>query len=200
MGPTWIGTRVDELRSLKVQARQCAYLCKHERRTAGPASQTGRVPQFAKLAHRCFVERAAVWRDRRAGLLCRGCGSRRGACWRPDPRRLASTPGWSTWRSGHRGLRQGRCWCARVAVALRRPSAPRSQMAKLKRGVRMSTALAPRRSGAAEGVGAGRRPGSVQIVTVDGAGHSPACSRLSASPPRRRAWVLDQSYEDGAAP
>jgi hypothetical protein len=37
-------------------------------------------------------------------------------------------------------------------------------------------------------------------MTVDGAGHSPACSRLSASPPRRRACVLDQSYEDGGAP
>ena len=30
-------------------------------------------------------------------------------------------------------------------------------------------------------------------ITVDGAGHSPARSRLSASPPRRRAWVRDQS-------
>jgi hypothetical protein len=30
-------------------------------------------------------------------------------------------------------------------------------------------------------------------VTVDDAGHSPACSRLSASPPRWRAWVRDQS-------
>jgi len=37
-------------------------------------------------------------------------------------------------------------------------------------------------------------------MTVDGAGHSPACSRLSGSPPRRRACVRDQSYEDGAAP
>ena len=28
-----------------------------------------------------------------------------------------------------------------------------------------------------------------RLITVDGAGHSPACSRLSASPPRRRACV-----------
>jgi hypothetical protein len=35
---------------------------------------------------------------------------------------------------------------------------------------------------------------------VGGAGHSPACSHSSASPPRRCAWVRDQSYEDGAAP
>jgi hypothetical protein len=27
-----------------------------------------------------------------AALLCRDCGSRRCACWRPDPRRLASAP------------------------------------------------------------------------------------------------------------
>jgi len=30
-------------------------------------------------------------------------------------------------------------------------------------------------------------------MTVDGAGHCPACSRFSASPPRRRACVRDQS-------
>ena len=33
----------------------------------------------------------------------------------------------------------------------------------------------------------------VRSVTMVGAGHSPACSRLSASPPRRRACVRDQS-------
>src|SRR5437588_5347057 len=37
-------------------------------------------------------------------------------------------------------------------------------------------------------------------MTVDDAGHSPACSRFSASPPRRRACVRDQSHEDGAVP
>ena len=50
------------------------------------------------------------------GIGARACfarlrGGRRGACWRPDPRRLASTPGWSVARqTGHRRLRQGRCW------------------------------------------------------------------------------------------
>ena len=49
----------------------------------------------------------------------------------------------------------------------------------------------PMRSGAAEGVGDAQLP--YRSITVDGAGHSPAFSRLSASPPRRRAWVRDQS-------
>ena len=49
----------------------------------------------AKLGHRSVVDRAAVWRNRPVDLFCRGCGNSRGACWRPDPRRLASTLGWS---------------------------------------------------------------------------------------------------------
>lgn len=36
-------------------------------------------------------------------------------------------------------------------------------------------------------------------TTVDGDGHSPACSRLTASPPRRRECVRDQSYDDDGA-
>jgi hypothetical protein len=35
-------------------------------------------------------------------------------------------------------------------------------------------------------------------VTTLAAGHSPAASRSSASPPRRRACVRDQSYDDGS--
>jgi hypothetical protein len=49
----------------------------------------------ANVAHRSVVERAPS-----GGIGARACfaeiaGSRRGACWRPDPRRLASTLGWS---------------------------------------------------------------------------------------------------------
>ena len=40
---------------------------------------------------------------------------------------------------------------------------PRSQMTKRKARVRVTTALWPGRSGAGEGVGAGRRPAAVQI-------------------------------------
>src|SRR5437868_15383552 len=54
------------------------------RTTSGPRSwsPTGRLAEIssalllAKLGHRSVVDLAAVWRDRRAGLLCRGCGSR----------------------------------------------------------------------------------------------------------------------------
>ena len=37
-------------------------------------------------------------------------------------------------------------------------------------------------------------------MTVDGEGQSPSRSRASASPPRRRAWVRDQSVEEGGRP
>ena len=79
-------------------------------RTAGPSLV------FAKVEHRSVVDRAAVRRDRRAGLLCRGCGSRRGASWRPDSRRPASTldcPRAAEWSpeptpvNGHRFLPSG---------------------------------------------------------------------------------------------
>jgi hypothetical protein len=37
-------------------------------------------------------------------------------------------------------------------------------------------------------------------VTTLAAGRSPSARRATASPPRRRAWVRDQSYEDGGVP
>ena len=37
-------------------------------------------------------------------------------------------------------------------------------------------------------------------VTTLAAGHSPSARRATASPPRRRAWVRDQSYDDGSPP
>jgi hypothetical protein len=43
-------------------------------RREGGSGVEARDPQVAKLAHRSVVERAAVWPDRRAGLLCRGRG------------------------------------------------------------------------------------------------------------------------------
>ena len=39
-----------------------------------------------------------------------------------------------------------------------------------------------------------------RLVTTLAAGHSPPASRSSASPPRRRACVRDQSYDDGNLP
>jgi len=39
-----------------------------------------------------------------------------------------------------------------------------------------------------------------RLVTTLDAGHSPPAKRLSASPPRRRACVGDQSYDDGSGP
>jgi len=57
----------------------------------------------------------------------------------------------------------------------------------------MSAAFTPGRSAAAEGVGVAFAQLPYRSMTVDGAGHSPACSRLNASSPRRRACVCDQS-------
>ena len=37
-------------------------------------------------------------------------------------------------------------------------------------------------------------------MTVEGAGQSRSRQRFNASPPRRRAWVRDQSVEDGGLP
>ncbi len=37
-------------------------------------------------------------------------------------------------------------------------------------------------------------------ITVDGAGQSRVCTRSKAAPPRRRAWVPDQSVDDGKRP
>ena len=37
-------------------------------------------------------------------------------------------------------------------------------------------------------------------LTVAADGHSPRSSRRNACAPRRRAWVRDQSYDDGARP
>ena len=76
------------------------------------------------------------------------------------------------------------------------PRRLRSQVAKRRR-VRISTALRPRRAGAAEGVGTAAAQGPHRSVTVDGAGHSPACSRLSAPPPRRRACVRGRPVVGG---
>ena len=67
--------------------------------------------------------------------------------------------------------------------------------------VRVTTALWPERSGAGEGVGAGRRPAAVQIG--DSQKVRAILRRVVVSAlrrPRRRACVRDQSYEDGAAP
>jgi hypothetical protein len=78
---------------------------------------------------------------------------------------------------------------------------PRSQTAKAQPPVRISTALTPRgvqASPKASATAAAQAP--YRSMTGEGAGHSAACSRLSASPPRRRAWVRDQSYDDGATP
>ena len=72
---------------------------------------------------------------------------------------------------------------------------PRSQMTKRKRGSVYQRLQAPPKASARAAAQAPYRS-----MTVDGAGHSPAWSRLSASPPRRRACVRDQSQEDGAAP
>ena len=66
------------------------------------------------------------------------------------------------WPSSHRALTAGCCrdeWPWR----LRRPSAPAFTDDQAKARVRVSTASRPRRSGAVEGVGAGRRPAPVQI-------------------------------------
>jgi hypothetical protein len=62
---------------------------------------------------------------------------------------------------------------------------PRSQMTKPKARVRVTTALRPGRSGAGEGVGAGRRPAAVQIG--DGGRCGPffalySCERFAAAP------------------
>ena len=37
-------------------------------------------------------------------------------------------------------------------------------------------------------------------MTVEGAGQSRSRKRFNASPPRRRAWVRDQSVDDGGLP
>ena len=154
--------------------------------TTGPSPHRASYLQVAKLGHRSVVDLAAVWRDRRARLLCRGCGSRRGACWLPNPRRLTR----HTWLSvgSERSPRpmRGLPLLTDGRSVLPRPSVPRSQA---QAHVRMSTALRPKRSRAVDGVGDGRRAGPYRPITVDGAGHSPACSRLSVSPPRARARV-----------
>jgi len=73
----------------------------------------------------------------------------------------------------------GRSFPATVGAAVhRRPSARAGPVCRH-----------ARRSDAAEGVSAGRRPCPVQIDRSGRRGHSPACSRLSTSPPRRRACV-----------
>ena len=59
---------------------------------AGPTLTARRVSQLANLRHRGIVDRRALGRYRLTTLLCRGCESRRCACWRPEPRRLASAP------------------------------------------------------------------------------------------------------------
>jgi hypothetical protein len=95
----------------------------------------------------------------------------------------------------------GRRWCCECAEAFtttlsgpvdRRPSASARPSVN---GIDAEAGQAPPKASA---TAAAQLP--YRSVTVDGAGHSPVCSRLSASPPRRRAWVRDQSYVDGAAP
>ena len=88
----------------------------------------------------------------------------------------------------------------RKAVALRRSSPPRSKMTKRKRGSVYQRHQGPGVQAPPKTSARAAAQAPYRSMTVDGAGHSPACSRLSASPPRRRAWVRDQSYDDGAAP
>jgi hypothetical protein len=120
-------------------------------------------PLIAKLGHHSFVDRAAGRRDRRAGLLCPSL--------RESPRCLLAARSAATckhtwlslaWRNGHRGRRQARCLVRtngrRVCGDRRRFRLPDGHAQP-----RVRTALRPRRSGAAEGVGAGRRPAPVQI-------------------------------------
>jgi hypothetical protein len=47
------------------------------------------------------------------------------------------------------------------------------------------------------GVGVRRRPRRVAVGKGGRVSPSPSCSRCSASPPRRRTWVRDRSYEHG---
>ena len=64
------------------------------------------------------------------------------------------------WRSAHRAPRRGRC--GRGVAFAATVGAPFTE-GQAQARVRISTALTPRRSGAAEGVGDGRRPAPVQI-------------------------------------
>jgi hypothetical protein len=99
---------------------------------AGLSRAAGRHLLVAKLGHRGGVDRAAVWRNQRVGLLCRGCGNSRGACWRPDPWRLASTPAVTRVADRSPGPTPGRC-SGRMAVAFGAGRRRRSQTAKLNR-------------------------------------------------------------------
>ena len=75
----------------------------------------------------------------------------------------------------------------------------RSHMPKCKRGSYLNGSSRPGVHAPPKASARAAAHAPYRSMTVDGAGHSPACSRLSASPPRRRACVRDQSYEDGAA-
>ena len=76
---------------------------------------------------------------------------------------------------------------------LRRASAPRSQRAKRKARSVSQRHCGPGVQAPAKASARAAAQPPYRSVTVDGAGHSPPCSRLSASPPRRRACVRDQS-------
>ena len=91
---------------------------------------------------------------------------------------------------------KGRKWQKRFAATFGAPDhGPERERASVCQRHVPPTVQAPPKASA-------RAPAQLpyRSMTVDGAGHSPACSRLSGSPPRRRACVRDQSYEDGAAP
>ena len=125
---------------------------------------SGRVPGFAICAPGRLAGHPGVVNDRSADLLLprlressRCLPVARSAATGSTPR--CRSPGPAV--TGRR--RPGCCYRDEWPWRVRRPSAPRSQMTKRKARVRVTTALWPGRSGAAEGVGAGRLPAAVQI-------------------------------------
>src|SRR5438270_6360589 len=60
-----------------------------ESRLQVSAARAPRLSQFATCATARLAGHAGLVSDRSADLLCRGCGSLRSACRRPEPRRLA---------------------------------------------------------------------------------------------------------------
>ena len=138
---------------------------------------------LANLGHRGVRDRQARWWDRPACLLCRGCGSRRSACWRADPRAACKR----TWLSLAR--RNGR------PHRRRPPQCCLGRDSTLRLGNRGAAALV-RRSGSRPGGGGEERDGfrgprrlprrrqgieSERPVGRDRAPRRPARRRLAAS-------------------
>jgi len=95
-------------------ARRSASLGVPRRPESGHRGDSTSAPLVAIGAHVGALGRPAP----SAALLCRGCESRRGACRRPDPRRLASARrSRSPWPSSHRAPTAGLLLQGRVAVA-----------------------------------------------------------------------------------